>query len=235
LKFVSGVALPDPLPFAGLEFYPRESMRYHSRIDPQALLRRASQELAESDSDSFLVLVLALGAGLRRGEIDHLLWRQMDFRTGLIHVEVTEAGSLKSADSQGAVAIDEALSSVLQGFRAKAKSDFVIEEGSSSTGSSKPWGRRYRCQGVFERLMLWLRKNGIESRAPIHTLRKEAGSIVSTQSGIHAASLFLRHADMQVTSQFYADHKERVTIDMSALLPPANVVSLKKINFFEGR
>ena len=142
LKFTSA-SLPEPIPFTGVEFYPRESMRYHSKIDPAALLQAASQELAESDSDAFKALLLALGAGLRRGEIDRLLWKQVDFRTGLIHVEVTEASSLKSADSHGAVAIDVSLSSVLQGFRAKAKSDFVIEEGSSLVARRRRYGRSF--------------------------------------------------------------------------------------------
>ena len=229
LKFVgAGMALPDPLPFTGVGFYKQESMRYHSKIDPEALLRAASQELAEGDSDAFVALLLALGAGLRRGEIDRLLWRQIDFRAGLIHVEVTEVGGLKSPDSTGSVPIDETLSSVLQGFRAKAQGQYVIEEGISSTVKSKPWHRRYRCQDVFDRLLTWLRKNGVESRSPLHTLRKEAGSIVATQSGIFAASRFLRHADMQVTAKHYAAHKERVTINMSALLPPSNVIELGK-------
>ena len=69
LKFTSA-SLPEPIPFSQVEFYPRESMRYHSKIDPVALLQAASQELAESDSDAFKALILALGAGLRRGEID---------------------------------------------------------------------------------------------------------------------------------------------------------------------
>ena len=228
LKFTSGVGLPDPLPFAGVEFYARESMRYHSKIDPATLLRKASQELAETDSDAFLALILAIGAGLRRGEIDRLLWKQVDFRTRLIHVEVTEVGGLKSADSAGAVPFDESLSSVLQGFRARSRTEYVLEGGSSLTTGGKPWGRHYRCQNVFERLMLWLRKNGVESRAPIHVLRKEAGSLIATQSGIFAASRFLRHADMQVTAMHYATHKERVTVNMSALLSPANVIELEK-------
>jgi integrase len=227
LKFTGGVVLLDPPPFAGVEFYPRESMRYHSKIDPQALLRAASEELAGSDQDAFKALILALGAGLRRGEIDRLLWRQVDVKHGLIHVEVTEASSLKSADSTGSVAIDESLASILQGFRAKSQSDFVIEEGASSADESKPWGRRYRCQGVFARLMLWLRKNGVESRAPIHTLRKEAGSIIAAQAGIFAASRFLRHADLQVTAAHYVSVKERSTVDMSSILPPKNVIPIR--------
>jgi len=37
---------------------------------------------------------------------------------------------------------------------------------------------------------------------------------------------FLRHADIGVTAAHYADHKERVTVDMGALLNPQNVKTL---------
>ena len=215
----------DPLPFSDVQFFPRESMRYHSKLDPTAIMRAASQELAEHDPGAFLALVLALGAGLRRGEIDRLLWRQIDCAAGIIHVEITEAGSLKTPGSMGQVHIDETLASVLQGFKARATSEYVIEapEGEKS---SQSWSRQYRCQGVFDRLVKWLREHGIESRSPLHTLRKEAGSIIATKSGIFAASRFLRHADLQVTAMHYADHKERTVIDMGALLPAQNASEL---------
>ena len=222
MKFISGVTLPDPLPFTGVEFYPRESMKYQSKLDPAGLLQSASKALSESDPGAFKALLLALGAGLRRGEIDRLLWRQIDFNAGVIHVETTEAGGLKSEDSAGDVPIDPTLASLLRGFRARAQGQFVIEEGTGFT-ASKPWGQRYRCGGVFYRLTQWLRKNGVEGSKPLHTLRKEAGSIIATKAGIHAASQFLRHADIQVTAMHYADHKERVTIDMGALLGEENV------------
>jgi hypothetical protein len=54
----------------------------------------------------------------------------------------------------------------------------------------------------------------VEGAKPLHTFRKEAGSIIATKAGIHAASRFLRHSDIQVTSMHYADYKERVTVDM---------------------
>jgi integrase len=101
----------------------------------------------------------------------------------------------------------------------------VLEEGTGFT-VSRPWGQRYRCESVFDRLTQWLRKQGVEGAKPLHTLRKEAGSIIATKAGIHAASRFLRHADIQVTSMHYADHKERVTVDIGGLLAPTNVVGL---------
>jgi hypothetical protein len=59
-------------------------------------------------------------------------------------------------------------------------------------------------------------------------LRKEAGAIVATEAGIYAASRFLRHANIELTAQHYADQKRRISVDMGALLPPANVVSIEK-------
>ena len=223
LKFIGGVAIPDPLPFAGVEFFPRESMKYQSKLDPAVLLQSAREHLLETDPEAFKALVLALGAGLRRGEIDRLLWRQIDFNSGLIHIQVTEAGGLKTEDSTGDVAIDPAMVSLLRGFRAKARGQFVIEGGGRELTASKPWGQRYRCEDVFYRLIHWLRENGIDSAKPIHMLRKEAGSIIATKAGIHAASQFLRHADIQITSMHYADHKERVSVDMGDLLGVDNV------------
>ena len=48
LKFAGGVALPDPLPFAGVELYPRESMRYQSKLNPAVLLQAASRRAFRS-------------------------------------------------------------------------------------------------------------------------------------------------------------------------------------------
>ena len=222
LKFVDPKIVPAELPFRGVEFFSRESMRYQSKFDPSTLLRAAIDEL---DPDTLKVLLLALCGGLRRGEIDRLLWRQVDFERGLIHVEVTEAGALKTEDSAGAVQIDEELAALLRGFRAKAGSEYVIDSG-HAIGGPAPYGQRYRCLGIFARLTGWLHAHGITARRAIHELRKEAGSIVATQSGIYAASRFLRHADIAITAAHYADHKERITVPLSALLRPDNVADM---------
>jgi integrase len=217
LKFITGVQHPSPIPFAGCEMFPRESMRYNSTIDPAALLQAANEELAITDPEAFLTLLLAIGAGLRRGEIDKLLWRQIDFQAGTIRIEATEAGGLKSEDSAGAVPIEAEFVAILRDYYAKATGPFLIG-GSSAETESRDWGHQYRCKGVFTRLNAWLRKQGVNTAKPLHTLRKEAGSLIATASGIHAASRFLRHADIQVTAMHYADHKERVTVGIGKLL-----------------
>lgn len=210
-------------PFERVDFYPRESMRYHSKIDPTILLGKAQTDLGEAKPEAFKILLLAIGAGLRRGEIDRLLWRQIDLDGGEIHIEVTEAGALKSADSTAKVAIDATLCGLLRGYKAKAASQFVID-GGTGEGGSRAWGQRYRCQEAFDFLLSWLRKNGVEDRRALHTLRKEAGSIIATKSGIYAAARFLRHSDIKVTAQHYADHKDRVSIDLGALLPAKDII-----------
>ena len=222
VKYLDPKLVPAELPFHGVEFFSRESTRYQSKLDPAELMQCAVRELA---AEPLKVFLLALGAGLRRCEIDRLLWRQVDVARGAIRVEVTEAGALKTEDSAGAVQIDEELSALLRGFRARAKSEYVIEAGKGET-ASVPWGRRYRCRAVFAQLNDWLRSQGVTARRAIHELRKEAGSIVATQSGIHAASRFLRHADIAITAAHYADHKERITVPLGALLKPGNVADM---------
>lgn len=227
LKFLSDVIVPTPLPFDGCEFYPRENMHYSSKIDLGELMQAATSGLQGADPDAFKAFLLALGAGLRRGEIDKLLWRQVDFNAGVIHIEATEAGDLKSSDSTGDVPIDETIVGLLRGFRATAKGRFVLDGSCEGETESRPWGNRYRCDDVFLRLNTWLRGHGVDTLKPLHTLRKEAGSIIATKSGIHAASLFLRHADIQVTAMHYADHKERVTVALGAFMAPGNVTKME--------
>ena len=131
----------------------------------------------------------------------------------MIRVEVTEAAGIKDRGLRGVCAgLTKGLSTLLRGFRAKAKNEYVIEGEPSAGTTSVPWGRRYRCRTVFAQLNDWLRSQGVAARRAIHELRREAGSIVATQSGIRAASRFLRHADIAITAAHYADHKERITV-----------------------
>ena len=148
VRFLPEVRFPSPRPFSGVEFFPKQSARYFSRIDPQVLLRKAQSELAENDPPAFLAMLLALAAGLRRGEIDSLAWPQIDFKRALVRVEATESASLKTADSRGEVPIDPGVVAMLRGFRAKASGPFVIEAEGGEYGP-RVWGRHYRADAVF--------------------------------------------------------------------------------------
>ena len=219
VRFLPDVGLPSPRPFADVEFFPRQSAKYFSRIDAQALLRKAQSELAESDPAAFLAMLLALAGGLRRGEIDSLAWPQIDFERALIRVEPTESTSLKTADSRGEVPIDSSVVAILRGFRAKARAQFVIEAEGGQYGP-RVWGRHYRADAVFTRLNYWLRRHGVTARKPLHELRKELGSLITAEHGIYAASRVLRHSNVATTAAHYTDLKTRPTIAVGAWLKP---------------
>jgi integrase len=231
-----------------VEFFPRQSAKYFSKIDPRAILQAAKEELEPKKPMAFLALLLALGAGLRRGEIDSLCWHQIDTKNALIRVDVTSVANLKTRDSRGEVEIDSKLSAVLQGFKAKAKSDFVIDPRSEDSDLSKvgvgkkvggkeknadvsgprKWGQHYRADSIFDDLTSWLRTKGVDAKKPLHELRKELGALITQEHGIYAASRTLRHSNVATTAAHYADKKERTTVDIGGWLEPENVTHLSK-------
>lgn len=219
LKFIQ-LDLPNALPFNGVEFEPRQSMRYRSGFNLRTLLRKAQEELP---AEQLKILLLATMAGLRRNEIDKLEWPAFHWDKGHIRIEATRYFNPKSQDSLGDIEVDAELIKVFRGYHARAKSDFVIE----SEVQPRPDATysHYRCQRLFETLTTWLRNQGVPGSMPLHTLRKEFGSQVCAKHGIYLASMALRHADIAITSQHYLDKKRRVTIGLGGLLNlPTDVV-----------
>ena len=234
IRFLPLLRLPTPLPFHKVEFYERQNTKYFSKIDAPAIVLAANTELSAQNPEAFLAFLLAIGAGLRRAEIDTLCWHQIDTKRGLIRMENTKVASLKTDDSRAEVAIDDKLASTLQGYRAlkKAKDrDFVIN-GDGAEGK-KGWGQHYRANTVFNALIKWLRdyeqdkKHPLkEVRKPIHELRKELGALITSKHGIYAASHTLRHSTVATTAAYYADKKERTTVSIGDWLTPENVIPL---------
>lgn len=208
-----GLIIPDPIPFAGVELpkVDRARMRYKSKVDLPSLFERAEVDLSEEEMKVF---VLAIACGLRRGEIDSLLWDQVDFNWGLIRVERTEFADLKSSSSSGEIPLDLEILAMFRGWFAKRDSDFVLP-GRKPNLSARH--RTYRADSTFKSLIEWLRDQGVTARKPIHELRKEAGRLMTESHGIFAASRFLRHADVKTTAAHYADDSRRLTTGVGAL------------------
>jgi integrase len=217
IQYLPGLKLPDPTPFYGVEFFDGQRTEYVSRIDARALLKQGEKDLRHADPPAFVVLLLALGAGLRRGEIDGLTWDQIDFRQNLVRVEATNTSGIKTAHSRGSVPIDSQLAKVLKTFKKKGVNGFVVP-GEAEKDAPKTWGIHYRAEPVYQRLMAWLRSQGISARKPLHELRKELGALVTTEFGIYAASRVLRHASVSTTSRHYADLKERPVVPIGSWL-----------------
>ena len=229
VRYIPTLRLPKPTPFEGVEFYPRQSSKYFSRIDAKALLRKAEQELRAADPPAFLAMLLALGAGLRRREIDSLCWHQVDFEKELIRIEATDKARLKTADSRGEVFIDGGLAAALKEFHKGATSEFVVEC-DGKEGGVTGWGQRYRADAVFERGNAWLRANGVKAQKPLHELRKELGALVTSEHGIYAASRILRHSDVSTTARHYSDLKTRPVVDIGGWLLKKEVEVDEKAN-----
>jgi integrase len=221
--------LPTPLPFEGVTLPEVGKSRYKSEIDPAVILIAARRELAEGINgddqhvsprpELFKILLLALGAGMRRDEIDKLQWRNIQWSKNTIRVETTEYGSTKSADSEADVDVDPGLLEILKTYIPKPGngSPFVIESSVAPRPESVK-NHHYRCNHSFKELVAWLRSKGLKARNALHALRKEFGSQICAQAGIYAASVALRHSSINLTREYYIDKKQPAFFGVSKLM-----------------
>lgn len=203
------IPLPSDKPFEGVEFEPRRRMKYRSRIDLRKLIEAANEDLKPAHPQCYAIFLLAVAAGLRRKEIDLLEWLSFRWDENVIRIQPTKFYHPKSEDSIGDIQVDVEIMAIFRNYFAMAKGPFVIP--SSRPPRTVLRGDYYRCETQFERLSAWLRLKGVIEQKPLHALRKEFGSLVNRAHGIHAASKALRHADINVTNNFYTDSRVRVT------------------------
>jgi integrase len=222
------LALPEVFWFDGVTFETEEGLSYESQIDAGEILGKAVEELAGAKPEVLKALLLTFVCGLRRSEADTLMWSQLDLAAGTLKVMDTEHKTLKSKDSKGTIGLDAELVALLRGLKARAgKGVFVLE---TPVRVRAPFtahrSRTYRCDATFKTLVAWLQEQGVPGHRPIHTLRKEIGSVIASRDGIFAAKSFLRHSDIRITSKFYAVAKTPIKAGLGALLKPAvaNVV-----------
>lgn len=197
-----------------------EARAYHRR-------REASRR------EQFKIFTLALFAGLRFNEIDKLLWRQVNFDRAAITIEATDHFRPKTEEAAGEVPIDPELVAMLRGWKAKASGEFVIEPGREARPGAR-WNA-YPSRNHQKALLDWLRALEIDGETslkdvqkPIYELRKEAGSLINERSGIHAASVFLRHSDTRITSAHYLDARRGITTGFGALLSGGTVAQFPR-------
>ena len=221
--------VPSPSPFAEVTNVKLPRNRYKSEINPHALFVAAKRELADGianeklpanpQPEMFKIFLLALGAGLRRREIDSLTWKQIDWHRSTIRVETTSLAGTKSDRSEDDVRVDPELLKMLRVYMSGSQSPFVINSNVKPRPLAVTYAH-YRCDSHFNALIKWLRQKGITSTNALHALRKEYGSLICQQSGIYAASTALRHSSIQLTVSHYIDQKQKVALDMGQLLNP---------------
>lgn len=205
-------------PFAGLKAGSGTPTKYASTVNAGDLMRSAKQDLAQKHPESYKAFLLALGAGLRAGEIDNLQWQHIDAKAGTIRAMTTATFDTKTESSQREVFVDAGLIAELEHYRNKATALYVLE----SDRKPKPNAKRaeYRAEATFDHLKKWLRAHGITAHKPIHTLRKEFGSLVTQSADLLAASRQLGHASIATTAAYYAENRKRVAPQIGDMLKP---------------
>jgi integrase len=211
-----GLSLTNPLPFAGVEFEPRQSMKYRSEIDIEALINAANKELRAAAPDAYKIFLLAVAAGLRRKEIDLLEWASFRWDENAIRIQPTRYFHPKSEDSIADLPVDAEVMDLFRKYHESQKGVFVNKSNRPPL-PAKPQ-QYYRCKSIFHELTEWLREHGVSGNKPLHTLRKEYGSLLTRTYGIHAASRALRHADLRTTSEHYSDSTARAMPDIGRFL-----------------
>ena len=223
-------------PFNGVPVGSSSTRRYRTQVDFKDLAVAAKKELqppipklvpvakqqeklarfnAISKHQQFKILLLGLGCGLRRGEIDTLPWQHVDFQENQIFVDVTEFGETKSEESIRTIDVDPTIMEVFASYQKREQGGFVITSDVKPKAKSKYY--HYRCSTHFRNLIAWLRSKGITRRNPLHELRKEYGSRVCQEFGIYAASRALGHTDISITAASYLDIKNRASIKIQGI------------------
>jgi integrase len=203
------LALPSPSPFHGVSAIPERPHRYISRINPTEVYAAAKQELQESQPAVFIVLVLCLMCGMRRNEIDKLIWDQVDFDNGHIWIRTTPYFKPKARNSNNRIDAIPEVFAHLQSFQPHSITPPFVLPG---VGKGQ-----LRCGPLFALAITWLRKHGVQDIKALHSLRKEAGSLVFEATGsVDRAADFLRN-DPRTAREHYIGRKGRLEITLPTI------------------
>jgi integrase len=163
----------------------REAFQAPPRIWIMNLMRQGGRQLR---GETRLAFVLALGYGLRWGEITSLTW------DNVLPGGVRVLASLAKRRRQRVVPISKELSGLLQAGRSG-------KEGKVITGDV------WEAHGKVCR---WLRRKGVKDPKPVHYLRKCYGSLAVADHGIFVASKLLGHSSISLTASTYAGQVDRL-------------------------
>jgi integrase len=199
-------------PFAEIEFFEESSQRYTTRFSAKDILLDAQESLKPINKNAYIAFLLGLGTGLRKNEIDKLLWEQVDYSKGFLEIKNTQYMEPKSKESSADIKLAQFIIEELESHRATADGIFVLPSKVKPRLNVKY--SHYRCQNDFIDLYEWLRAREILEQKPLHTLRKEYGSLICRQHGLYMASRALRHSSYSVTEKHYTDKTAQVVPDI---------------------
>src|SRR4030095_9842443 len=181
-----------------------------------SLIEKTFAELGatrDTHPDRYKACWLALGFGLRKGEIAAAQTDWIVPVAGRIHLEVRSVcqkdgnESLITKNGQAAPRIP-----VANGAWEK------LQQARPSLG---PYfiggGKNYRIDDVFREVNSWLRSLGWQTQKGIHELRAYAGCQVIMRDGLLAGSHWLRHERVETTQKFYGRYIQTQVTDVPLL------------------
>src|SRR6516162_7227897 len=115
VKHLETVHLPDPAPFTGIKFEPRQTTFYRSSLDIEKLVEAAREDLSQAEPEAFKVFLLAVMVGLRRREIDLLEWSAFRWEQKVIRIEPTSYFEAKRKYSYSDVEVNSELLELFRG------------------------------------------------------------------------------------------------------------------------
>lgn len=159
-----------------------------------------------------LIYMLALYAGLRRGEILALRWEHIDFAAGAIRVHNTATFQTKSGRARQ-VPILAALRAELEIAHARRRSPYVV----GWTGKGQPNDTRWVAywHALIKRLNV---TRSVDEQIPdirIHDLRASFCTELLSRLPPAVVQQILGHADVQTTMRYYA-HLDQSTAFQAA-------------------
>jgi len=204
LPLYKDLSLPDLTGFLGVPAFKVEKKGF--RFDAEALgrSRAAAAQLRLDDANAYRIFLLALGAGLRKGEIAHGRWSWIegDAKRGYsIRIQATEDWSGPKGKREREVPLEPIVVDQLTQLRTQVGDTHLLEGCKTE-----------RCDQAFRRFADWLKGQGWEGRKAAHTLRKVYGSLVAAQHGLKAAQTVLGHADISTTADIYVGLTKTPTV-----------------------
>lgn len=210
-------------PFADIPTRQPKAKRHQTLAEAtgEALMVAAYGDLREKQPEAWKAFLLALAAGLRKEEIDSLLWAQVDLAEGRIRLDMANPYfSAKSEEAHRSVDLSEDITRELAALKARSTGPFVLK-GAKGLPVVRQYKGYYRAKPTWAKLTAWLKGKGVHVQKPVHYLRKESGSLIASSHGIEAARRHLGHADIATTSNFYSDKKGKTAVNITMPGPKA--------------
>jgi integrase len=194
-----------------------------------ALIQQTLQELEQtrdSHPDRYKVCWLALGFGLRKGEIAAARTDWVMTIEGRVNLELrsvvrkdgSESPVTKNGQAAPRIPVANGAWERLARLKKQPQGHFI--EG----------GKQYRTDDVFRETNAWLRGLGWQTQKGIHELRAYAGCQVINRNGLLAASQWLRHGEIATTQKFYGRYAEIEVTDSPIVIAPKVEAAILPMN-----